>query len=302
MSDTATDLRCASWSRVANLDPVGTAGAHRGFLAVDLPLPWPADIGEHGDVAPLAPVLAGTGVRVQGRVPLGGEARVTLYRFAGAGDPRMTGREAVVDAGPGRLRSVVEDLLAGGGDPVDADRREVLLCTHGRRDACCGARGAVLHLAVAAAAGAAGVAVRRTSHTGGHRFAPTAIVLPEATGWAYLDADRLAAVLGRHGPVRDLLGCYRGWTGLGAPALQALERAVLAEVGWDLLDRPRHGGSLGGDRWSLTVTGPGGATTEWTAEVRPGRRVPRPDCGAPVEGATKEDVELVVADLRSSRP
>ena len=35
----------------------------------------------------------------------------------------------------------------------------------------------------------------RTSHTGGHRFAPTAIALPSASLWAWADAALLAQVV-----------------------------------------------------------------------------------------------------------
>lgn len=302
MTDAATDLRCATWSRTAALDPVGTAGAYRGYLVVDLALPWPRDIAELDEVAAIVPHLHGTGIRVQARVPVG-PRRAALYRFAGDGDPVMAGREVAVGDEPGDLEVATRSLLAGDGEPVDPDRRQVLLCTHGRRDLCCGSRGAALDVQLSGGdgLGVPGVTVRRTSHTGGHRFAPTAIVLPEATSWAYLDAGRLRRVIERTGPVAELLDGYRGWSGAGEPALQALERAVLAEEGWGLLDRRRQGSQVGDDRWALAVTGDGGATT-WEAEIRPGRRVPRPDCGQPLESSAKHDVELVVTGLRSSRP
>ncbi|QNG21424.1 sucrase ferredoxin [Rhodococcus triatomae] len=55
-----------------------------------------------------------------------------------------------------------------------------LVCAHGKRDRCC----AVLGRPVAAAlAGEFGDAVWECSHTGGHRFAPSMIVLP--TGYTY---------------------------------------------------------------------------------------------------------------------
>ena len=52
----------------------------------------------------------------------------------------------------------------------------VLVCTNGRRDACCALRSRPL--ALAAAAGPHGERVWEVSHIGGHRFAPTAIHLP----------------------------------------------------------------------------------------------------------------------------
>ncbi len=55
----------------------------------------------------------------------------------------------------------------------------------------------------------------RTSHTGGHRFAPTALVLPSATLWAWADVDLLDRVVGAHGPLSEVVGRYRGCATLG---------------------------------------------------------------------------------------
>ena len=74
---------------------------------------------------------------------------------------------------------------------------EVLVCGHGRRDPCCGRWGTLLHADLAARG--AGARLWRCSHTGGHRFAPTAITLPDGRAWAYADADLLDGVLGAHG-------------------------------------------------------------------------------------------------------
>ena len=51
-------------------------------------------------------------------------------------------------------------------------RQTLLVCTHGGRDRCCGSDGTRLFQALFPPPG---VRVWRTSHTAGHRFAPTAI-------------------------------------------------------------------------------------------------------------------------------
>ncbi|GAB3597843.1 sucrase ferredoxin [Angustibacter peucedani] len=115
---------------------------------------------------------------------------------------------------------------------VRDDRPELLVCTNGRRDLCCAVRGRPVAL---------GAARRRpgqvweTSHTGGHRFAPTAVLLPSGVTLARLDPDLAVAALDGaadgalpvvlHGPRHD-----RGRSAL-APALQAAESAVRADVG-----------------------------------------------------------------------
>lgn len=299
--------RCSTWSRAVGLDPIGTTGSHRGYLLADVALPWPSDLATLAEVSAVQSVLSGTGLRFQATVPVG-DRRVVLYRRAPAGPPQaspapdLVRTETIVDGGKGfgnDLAAAVERLLGAPVSSVRAGEREVLVCTHGRRDVCCGARGSRLHQELVASPGLLGatVRIRRTSHTGGHRFAPTAIVLPEATAWAYLDIDLLRAIVDRTGPVTAVLGHYRGWAGLGSPRLQALERAVLAEVGWDLFDQPRWGEEAG-DRARLHVEGDARATI-WEAAVTPGRRLPRPECGGPPSASDKTDTELVVNDLRA---
>jgi hypothetical protein len=64
----------------------------------------------------------------------------------------------------------------------------LLVCTNGRRVVCC----ALLGRPVAAAlAGEHGEAVWECTHIGGHRFAPTAVLLP--TGYSYGHLDETAA-------------------------------------------------------------------------------------------------------------
>ena len=198
---------------------------------------------------------------------------------------------------------------------------DVLVCTHGRRDTCCGGRGTdlVRTLAETALSGARTwpsglrgdgappsgddrpapkVRLWRTSHTGGHRFAPTALVLPSATLWAWADADLLDRVVAAEGPVGEVVGRYRGCATLGPPAHQALERGVLAQVGWPLLSSWRVSSSLG-DGWVRLVTETAGA---WEGRVTEGRHVPQPECRTPPELASKQGAEWVLDALHQVAP
>jgi hypothetical protein len=108
----------------------------------------------------------------------------------------------------------------------------LLVCTNGRRDVCCAVRGRPV---AAAAARVAGDRVWESTHTGGHRFAPTGVLLPWGLTYARLtDANAVAVLqesLGGHttaellGPVHD-----RGRSAL-SPAAQCAESAVRTQLG-----------------------------------------------------------------------
>ena len=39
-------VRCAAWTKATDPDPCGSASEHETILAIDLPAPWPSDVGE----------------------------------------------------------------------------------------------------------------------------------------------------------------------------------------------------------------------------------------------------------------
>jgi hypothetical protein len=308
------NLRCATWAREEGVDPIGTAGSYSGFLCVEWRRPWPRDLSEVDALAPLVAETARRGLRLQGLLAVDGDgpACVVLHQNppdAGGGFTRY--RRSQAECAAGEVVDAALALLeagAGGntgppaGGPTAAD---VLVCTHGRRDTCCGSMGTALLGAIDAGNALPGGALPdgahlwATTHTGGHRFAPNAIVLPEGTVWGFLGAGGLRQIVRREGPVDNLLPHYRGCSGLGSPALQALERAVLAEVGWELFDCTRAGTDLGDGRVRLDVIGPDGSPVgSWEAEVVTTRLLPIPECGQPLEAAKKTEPELAVRELR----
>jgi hypothetical protein len=246
-------------------------------------------------LAPLVEAARLAGMRFQGLVPASpdGHNRVICYRWRGNG-PAFERAELAVDQS-----EVIAAALAVFDEPPRKDRTvDVLVCTHGRRDRCCGSLGIALASEISADRLASqGVRVWRTSHTGGHRFAPTAIVLPEGTAWAFCDRDLLSRIVRRDGPIGEVLARYRGCAGMASPAVQALERAVLGKVGWSLFDMARHGEDLGDDGAVLFVEEPGGARLVFEATVR-AETTPMPDCGVPVELATKTECQWVVEGLK----
>jgi len=303
----AAGPRCSAWVREQGVDPIGTAGSYHGYLLVEWPQPWPRDLGEVPDLAPVHEALAGTDLRLQGLVPLFGDEearRVIRYTPVATDGPGFAGyerTERIVTLE--RVVDAAVDLASGGaGDPPWAQPTvtdDVLVCAHGKRDVCCGSQGTALTLELSADPARFGGAVRlwRTSHTGGHRFAPTAIVLPQATVWAWTDADALRRIVAREGPLDDLLARYRGCPGMSAPPIQAVEREAFADVGWDWLHWRRWSEVLDNGRVRVSGQSPAGETRSWEATVEVLREVPVPECGRPIDEAKKSEAELAVVDL-----
>lgn len=96
----------------------------------------------------------------------------------------------------------------------------IAVCTHAKRDACCALWGRPLARALAAMVPNA---VWETSHTGGHRFAPSVLTFPDGGVHGRVsDAAGFAAAVSAG---RIPLATYRGNAGLAPPA-QAAEVAV----------------------------------------------------------------------------
>lgn len=305
------DLRCSSVSRTLGIDPVGTAGHHQRFLLVEVPLPWPADV---TCLPLLAPAAATPGTRVLavvgGRAPRRDTVAATVWSRHRTN--AMVGTDhvlAATDAG-----AALAALAAGHPEPatvVGPAPPEVVVCGHGSRDRCCGRFGTRLQLAVADRW--PGVRVRRGSHTGGHRFAPTGLTFPDGRAWAYLDEAVLDAVVGRAGDPARLAGHDRGWTGADARS-QPLERAVLGALGWRWLDAevtvrsvtpladPRRSGAADAVFVALAWRFPDGATGEARGRVEVRRRVPVPPCGAPLGVNSKGADELVLRSFELEGP
>jgi hypothetical protein len=259
--------RCAVLSRDEPL--AGTSPVAARWACLELRGAWPPDVARHPDPAVAAFVKR---ARDSGYRPL-------LIRRPGRGHARSKARIYLADTGPltcattkltvtgpGQLADV--PLPVAGPLPGVAVADPLLLvCAHGRRDRCCALDGRALALALTAAAEPD---VWECSHLGGHRFAPTALVLP--TGYLYgrLDvptavAVRKAAALGETEPA----GC-RGrstWPAQG----QVAELAVRRETGLRDADL-------------LTVEGTRVHARDgraWDVEVQEVTGAPRPSsCGA----------------------
>ncbi len=193
----------------------------------------------------------------------------------------------------GDQKAVVRSAPALGLVPDDA--AALLVCTNGRRDLCCAVRGRPV--ALEAGARRPGQ-VWETSHTGGHRFSPTAVLLPSGVTLARLDADLAAEAVDAasrgefprslHGPRHD-----RGRSAL-APALQAAEsaaRRTWGEVRLDalscrLLDTPDE------RTWLVEVRHCDGRAHRLRVRLAAGPAARPASCGKQNEPMTCFDVQL----------
>ena len=304
-------LRCAAQARAHDYRPGGSAACATAFVLVEVPLPWPSDVGDHPQLAPLASIVAAHGGRLQALVPDGatprGSMRVIVYRrpVGGAGPfvrfrrhERIVAERVLVT----EVGSLLEQAAAATGKPA-ADGEgpiDVLVCTHGRRDVCCGSDGMRTFTELAALA-VPGVRLWRTSHTGGHRFAPTAVTFPDGRAWASVDAELLAGIVTRSADAAVAAAHDRGGVAFDDPYVQVADGAVLGVEGWSWLDTVRQAEvtPLADDR-RLVVMSARSEDAEpvvYRVEVAVSRIVAVPDCGKPLDQARKSSPEFEVVAL-----
>lgn len=248
------ELCSVAWDTPAGLPAHGTAPAATFHLALEQPGPWG--------------VRAFTQSRLDPRVGAALEAacagsggRAVLFRSVGHhaaphGVPPRPHRVLVsgcAEDGPWLLAGVVTDpseLLGwpfstfpeGGPDAVRAAvpalapsaSAALLVCTNGKRDTCCALRGRPIAAELAARRPAD---VWEVSHLGGHRFAPTALVLPTGQLLGRLTPDLAEAALraaddGLIAPETLVEGVFRGRSCLTPPeqVADAVVRRVTGEL------------------------------------------------------------------------
>ncbi len=167
--------------------------------------------------------------------------------------------------------------------------RDVLICTHGKRDRCCGSLGMNLYKELSNSVLFDTVANRRlyrTSHTGGHRFAPTAILLPQGTLWAFLNEEIMGLIVSEDPDCLALKPHFRGSVGLGESELQVVEAELFAEWGnlfpgengWNLLHSSRAA-TLDGDCVTFYVVSPLKRKITISAKIAEKRKIPSWNCG-----------------------
>lgn len=320
---------CATASRAAAETLAGTAATARTWLLVEQPGPWGRKAltqshlspglgraldacaaahggrvalirrpGRHADCSPagghrvfLARTLPGASWVRTALLPTGSglEALRELDFAALDRPPTADAAHAVHTAGGPREATEAGPALGPRWKPYEGDPL-ALVCTNGKRDRCCALLGRPLAAELAASGGAN---VWEVTHLGGHRFAPTVLVLPHGYAYGRLDAASAKGVLDA---VRDGLmtpaNC-RGRSAWDRPG-QTADLAVREQTG------ETHADAVsvlsvrqvpGGARWEVTVAQTNGR--RWCVVVRDSTESPAlpASCGAEPVEQVRLDVE-----------
>lgn len=225
------DLRCSVAARRLGEPADATAPWAVSWLGLVVPGSWPADATTRLPSDLRSALSAVPSVRPVLVRPVGRATTDVGLLLAGT----LPGRSWARTVGADATADVVAELAASGSAALEAlaegrdprlgrrvERPVVLVCTNGSRDACCAREGrpaaALLHERLAPvrrrllSRGPAGADVWEASHLGGHRFAPTAVVLPHGVLLGGLGPDPSALADAVEGVLagRTVLEGYRG--------------------------------------------------------------------------------------------
>jgi hypothetical protein len=305
------EMRCSEWATENAVGLLGSAGSYEGFCLVEWPMPWPRDAKEVPELAPIIEVLEKGGHRLQlisaGQMAADAMRQVIVYRKANeeAQDRSFSAyRRSSRVCPPHEIPNVAQELLGEAQEKRSADSEviDVLICTHGRRDICCGSMGTALFADVTKSPvdwqGQRKTQIWRTSHTGGHRFAPTAIVLPQGTLWGRLATETLRRVVAQEGPLSQVMGSYRGCAGLPTAELQVLEAAIFESEGWTWTSLSKRGSVDETGDVTMSATEDNGETRSWAGKVVTQRLLPVPPCRQPLSGSEKLEPEFGLRHFR----
>lgn len=218
----------------------GTAAVDRAFLLVEHPGPWGRKALAESRLPEevrtgLAAAAEAAGVRVQLIRRHHRSAPTHGFRvFLAYADPVAPWVETTVLEDPAALLGLDLAALAGGerAGLEPHDEPLLLVCTNGRRDACCAELGRPL---VATLGQRWASETWETTHLGGHRFAGAMLVLPHALSYGRVTpaVGARIATLARDGRLDP--AHLRGRSAY-PPPVQAAEIALLEHLGRDGVD------------------------------------------------------------------
>ena len=239
---------CTTAARLANEDPIATAYPVQTYVLVECPLPWAAKAWDSPQISDLLrktihhvtesyPAVKALLIN-QDRTRSSPHRRVIIYQRQNrefvSGFDRY---EFVIDT-LDEAASLIQNFFKGIflRKFLIQNVQDILVCTHGSRDQCCGRYGEPFYAQAYKIVRSQdhNRQVWRSSHIGGHRFAPTAVTFPDGRYYARLDAFSFNSLLQRSGDINLLTPIYRG-SSLISEVLQELERSLLLRYGWDWL-------------------------------------------------------------------
>ncbi|MFN7414860.1 MAG: sucrase ferredoxin [Dolichospermum sp.] len=238
---------CADHSREIQEDVIGSATNHQTYILVECPTPWVSEAFNSKWVPDNLRILVADVKR----------AKLSIHFLLIANDETHREEQTTLliyqqEKGLSngyrkqefklpnieQVAGVVRKWLTGVSvdDEIASNTtRDILVCTHGSHDQCCAkygnpfyfhAQNTIFDLQLNH------LRIWRSSHFGGHRFAPTAIDFPQGRYYGVLDQDTFKSILTQTGDIECLNKVYRGWGILPNP-LQILERELMLHLGWD---------------------------------------------------------------------
>ena len=239
---------CAHHSRQSGEDIVGSATNHQTYILVECPPPWLSETFNSKCVPenwrnlvkevkqaklPITFLLIANNISHK----IDSTTLLIYHRKEGLANGYC--QQEFQLANIEQVAAVVRKWLESGDRNCQVEttaKRDILVCTHGSHDMCCARYGNPFYCQATTTVSNLGledrVRIWKSSHFGGHRFAPTAIDLPEGRYYGALDIESFKSILTRTGDITCLNKVYRGW-GILPTAIQVLERELMLRYGWD---------------------------------------------------------------------
>ena len=270
--------RCAPASERRGDQLFATAAPAERFVLLEEPGAWGRNALRESRLN--ATVLAGLLARCHAA-----NARLLLIRRAHR-DPTPWRSWAIVDARPGSEAiwwgAFDDDAELAALDParpqgVATTTPVFLVCTHGRRDACCAGRGWPVTVALTEAFPEQ---TWQCSHVGGDRFAANAVMLPHGLYYGRLTPDDAVAVARRHVERRMTVESFRGRSCF-TPAIQAAQHFARLRLGLDEIDTLHPVGVVpGGDGRYEVELAHGDSVARVVLREHESEPIPRLTCAA----------------------
>ena len=238
---------CADHSREIQEDVIGSATNHQTYILVECPTPWVSEAFNSKWVPDNLRILVADVKRAKLSIHFlliandetHREEQTTLLIYQqekglSNGYQKQEFKLPNIEQVAGVVRKWLTGVSVD--DEIASNTtRDILVCTHGSHDQCCAkygnpfyfhAQNTIFDLQLNH------LRIWRSSHFGGHRFAPTAIDFPQGRYYGVLDQDTFKSILTQTGNIECLNKVYRGWGILPNP-LQILERELMLRLGWD---------------------------------------------------------------------
>ncbi|KAB8319745.1 sucrase ferredoxin [Tolypothrix campylonemoides VB511288] len=238
---------CSDYSRQAGEDIIGTATNEQTYILVECPPPWTSEAFNSRWVPENLQILIKEVKRnklpikfllIANNLSHKVESTTLLIYQRKEGLSNGYRKQEFQLANIEQVAGVVRKWLRGGFSDYDAQTsvtRDILICTHGSHDRCCARYGNPFYFnatSIVSSLELDNVRIWKSSHFGGHRFAPTAIDFPEGRYYGALDQESFKSILTRTGDITLLKKVYRGWGILPNP-IQVLERELILRHGWN---------------------------------------------------------------------